>query len=161
MIYLSSYMIFRELDYRNPGSDPLLESAAQLILRDIYNDNLDTAHPITPVDQLSCILPPVSHDYCLEEDSELLGVGSLDFRAELEDTFLINRVVVVNHRRNQGLGRIIMSELEAVAAGLGKHNINLVAEDEVVGFYKKLGYQTLSEHPLHLNILTKKIFKVA
>lgn len=63
------------------------------------------------------------------------------------DTAKIQRVAVKRERRGQGCGRLVMEQIERLAARLGYANTLLDAQLQAVPFYSRLGYEIVSNEP--------------
>ncbi|UPV73993.1 GNAT family N-acetyltransferase [Halorussus limi] len=57
----------------------------------------------------------------------------------------VERVAVLKPHRGEGVGRVIMDELEAAAAEQGLSKLVMHAQSPVEGFYRDLGYETTSD----------------
>ncbi len=72
-------------------------------------------------------------------------VGAARLRAYDETTAKAERVAVAAAERGRGIGRRLMSALEAHAADAGYETVVLHAQVPVVGFYERLGYTATSD----------------
>ncbi|NSL50811.1 GNAT family N-acetyltransferase [Calidifontibacillus erzurumensis] len=75
-------------------------------------------------------------------DQRPVGTGrirSLDGFGKLE------RICVLKPYRKFGLGKVIINTLEEIAKEMGLSKVKLHGQTQAEGFYKKLGYQTLSD----------------
>lgn len=103
----------------------------------------------------------------LEEDSEHLVLYDGDYNPlaaariiEIsKDVYRIERVVVLKEARKQGLGRILMNEMERRIKENGGQKITLKSESTAVGFYKKFGYQKVGEEFLDYHIMHQTMEK--
>ncbi|MBM7699936.1 GNAT family N-acetyltransferase [Kurthia huakuii] len=79
----------------------------------------------------------------IENDTgEAVGTG----RVRLIDKYgKIQRVAVLKNFRQYGIGRVIILELEKLAAAQGATAAKLDAQVHAIGFYEKLGYDVQSE----------------
>jgi predicted GNAT family N-acyltransferase len=76
--------------------------------------------------------------------SEPVGAARLR-EYDAPDTAKVERVAVLEAERGTGLGRRLMDAVEEAAKAEGYGEILLHAQSPVVGFYKRLGYETTSE----------------
>ncbi len=53
----------------------------------------------------------------------------------------IERVAVLESRRNEGIGRALMERLESIARSQSVDRIRLHAQRQAAGFYRQLGYR--------------------
>ena len=72
---------------------------------------------------------------------EIIGVARLHFNAPEEAQ--IRLMAIKETYRKQDLGRLMMAEMEAIAKREGAVKVILHARDYAMGFYEKLGYQTV------------------
>lgn len=78
----------------------------------------------------------------LYDDHQPVGAGR--FRV-ISDTGKLERICVLPQYRGKGAGNIILETLEKLAAEKGLKKIKLNAQVQVENFYKKHGYQTVSD----------------
>lgn len=77
---------------------------------------------------------------------ELLGIASV---ARVESTYRLrpfaycDDVFVVDHARGRGVGRLLLCEVRAVAAGWGATSVLCGADPEVSGFYERSGFSVM------------------
>ena len=64
----------------------------------------------------------------------------------------MERVCVLASHRGRGAGRLIMEALESLAAKEGLEQVKLHAQTHAEDFYKKLGYETISDVFIEANI---------
>lgn len=67
------------------------------------------------------------------------------------DQLLIENVAVAPEHQGQGLGRHLLAQVEAIAAGLGHDRIRLYTNqrfEENITLYKRLGYRIDGEEPI-------------
>jgi len=78
----------------------------------------------------------------LYDDHQPVGAGR--FRV-ISDTGKLERICVLPQYRGKGAGNIILETLEKLAAEKGLKKIKLNAQTQAENFYKKHGYQTVSD----------------
>ncbi|GAA0380579.1 GNAT family N-acetyltransferase [Bacillus horti] len=78
-------------------------------------------------------------------DSKQAPVGAGRLRPISETDAKVERICVLSELRGQGIGLLMMQELEKVALERGIHTLYLHAQDHAEAFYQKLGYATVSE----------------
>ena len=71
----------------------------------------------------------------------------------------IRQTAVAAAYQRQGLGRRIMAQLEAALAARGFVSLSLHARSTAVGFYKKLGYETVGDEFIEVSIPHRKMAK--
>jgi predicted GNAT family N-acyltransferase len=71
----------------------------------------------------------------------------------------IRQTAVVAAYQRQGLGRRIMTQLEAALAARGFVSLSLHARSTAVGFYQKLGYETVGDEFIEVSIPHRKMAK--
>ncbi|WP_048146981.1 GNAT family N-acetyltransferase [Pyrococcus abyssi] len=91
-----------------------------------------------------------------EENGRILGelemlISEEMFLGKIRKICHVNVLMVHKDYRGKGIGRALMIEAERVARERGCELITVTPEDRAVGFYKKLGYETL---------IKEKIFEV-
>jgi GNAT superfamily N-acetyltransferase len=78
-------------------------------------------------------------------DSEIIGVGRLHFNSDIEAQ--IRYMAVKENYRGQGIGSLIIKELEKKAKVLGAKYIILNSRANVIRFYEKNFYQAIKKAP--------------
>ena len=73
------------------------------------------------------------------DGDELLGTGRL---VDAGEHARLGRIAVADSAQGRGIGRLVVSELEQQASRLGLSVVRLHAQEQVVGFYERLGYAT-------------------
>ena len=71
------------------------------------------------------------------------GTAGWCFLEDASDTVRIRKVFVAPDLAGQGLGRLLMREVERQSAGRGFRNAFVRANANAVGFYQALGYGTV------------------
>lgn len=81
----------------------------------------------------------------LYKDQKPIGTGRLFpyTGIDREHAYRIGRVAILKEYQGQGLGRVLMKELEDFGRELGAEYFWLNAQDNAVEFYRHLGYQSL------------------
>jgi predicted N-acetyltransferase YhbS len=75
------------------------------------------------------------------DDGEM--VGCVLFHPEGTDIGRLFQMAVTPSRQKQGLGQKLVRALEAEVLGRGFRTVTLHAREDAVGFYARLGYQTV------------------
>ncbi|WP_166238238.1 GNAT family N-acetyltransferase [Paenibacillus turpanensis] len=76
--------------------------------------------------------------------SEGEPVGTGRFKAYDESTAKLQRIAVLGSKRGAGFGRLVIEALENEAKSRGFAACVLDAQVQAEGFYKRLGYETVS-----------------
>lgn len=76
----------------------------------------------------------------LYDGGACVGVGRIFSETDQPDEYHIGRVAIKKECRNQGLGKIMMNELEKVALANKAHRVVLSAQVPAIGFYQSCGY---------------------
>ena len=71
----------------------------------------------------------------------------------------IRQTAVAEAYRGQGLGRRIMTRLETTLAARGFASLSLHARSTAVGFYEKLGYQTVGSEFIEVSVPHREMVK--
>jgi ribosomal protein S18 acetylase RimI-like enzyme len=79
-----------------------------------------------------------THLMLVDDGQRLLGVGRLHFNTIREAQ--IRYMAVDTPQQRQGLGSLLLRELESRARSLGAATIVLDARESALGFYRKHGY---------------------
>lgn len=87
-------------------------------------------------------------DYIVLLD-EKFPVATCRFYEIEKDSVMIGRVVVLPEYRNQGLGSRVIQEAEEWVREQGYKKIVLESRDVAVEFYRKLGYEVVSDQMIH------------
>jgi thioesterase domain-containing protein len=100
------------------------------------------------------------HRVIVDDIDNIVGVGRLHKYSQYQAQI---RYMAISHQvRGLGLGKLLINELESVAAQVGVKTIELNARDSAIGFYQRLGYvdegysHTLYDEVSH-NKMTKAI----
>jgi predicted GNAT family N-acyltransferase len=72
-------------------------------------------------------------------------VGSGRFRSLDEVTGKVERIAVLAEYRGEGLGRAIMTRLEAIARERGLERLVLHSQTRAAPFYERVGYERVGE----------------
>ena len=86
------------------------------------------------------------------EQGRLVGIGRLHQNNAVEAQ--IRYVAVATAYEGQGIGRLLVARLEALARERSCNQIVLNARDSVVGFYLRLGYRSIGTGPTLFGTLT-------
>jgi len=81
--------------------------------------------------------------FVLYDETKPIGAGR--FRLLDETTAKIERICVLPAARKTGAGRLLMEHIEQVAKQHGATKAKLNAQTHAEPFYKKLGYETISD----------------
>jgi predicted GNAT family N-acyltransferase len=73
----------------------------------------------------------------VQRAGRVIGTGRL---LEVDGEARLGRIAVDAAHRGEGLGAVVVAELEAAAAGAGLPRLRLHAQTPVVGFYERLGW---------------------
>jgi predicted GNAT family N-acyltransferase len=73
---------------------------------------------------------------------EAVGTGRVRF---IDHVGKLERICILEPYRKFGLGKIIIQTLETISFEKGMFSVKLHGQTQVEGFYKKLGYHTLSD----------------
>jgi ribosomal protein S18 acetylase RimI-like enzyme len=96
------------------------------------------------------------HFGLFDDDEPVASVSVIELSA---DHAKIRQTAVAPACRDQGLGRRIMTQLEAVLAARGFVTLSLHARTTAVGFYEKLGYETVGDEFIEVTIAHRKMVK--
>lgn len=106
---------------------------------------------------------PTTH-HVLVRDADGAPVGTARLLIDEPGLVHIGRVAVLEHLRDQGVGRILMDALEQIAAAEcaadGQVRIELSAQVSAIDFYRRLGYEIAPEQYLDARILHQDAHKV-
>ena len=69
-----------------------------------------------------------------------IATGRIYQKPDAEKTAILGRIAVVQSRRHEGLGSLVIRELESYAKDKGFERIELSAQERVKDFYRSLGY---------------------
>ena len=72
-------------------------------------------------------------------------IGAARLREYEDGVGKVERVAVLEPRREGGVGRALMAALEECAAALGLETLKLHSQTRAAGFYRDLGYQQRGE----------------
>lgn len=98
------------------------------------------------------------HRVIIDDIGNVIGVGRLHKSAQ--HTAQVRYMAIDEVGKGQGLGKLLLTELESIASKLGVHHIELNARDTALGFYLKLGYQNQGfSHLLYEQISHTKMTK--
>lgn len=78
------------------------------------------------------------------DDSNVIGYGSIQV---IDDVADLQRIAVLPGARREGLGRVLLEELLAKAAGLGATRILLevaATNDAAIGLYASFGFEEIA-----------------
>ncbi len=140
-------MLFKEIVY---GSDPYRRACAlrEAVLRAPLGLALTSEDLRGEADQLQ---------FGLFDDAELVAcVLAIPLSA---DHAKIRQTVVVPAFQRQGLGRRLITELEAALAARRFVSLSLHARSSAVGFYEKLGYTVVGDEFIEVTITHRKMVK--
>lgn len=84
-----------------------------------------------------------THLAAYDERGEPIGSGR--FRSLDEETGKVERVAVLADRRDSGLGRAIMGQIEAIARDRGVERLVLHSQTRAAPFYERVGYERVGE----------------
>lgn len=98
------------------------------------------------------------HRVIVDDMDNIVGVGRLHKYSQEQAQI---RYMAISHKiQGQGLGKLLISELERVAAQTGVKTIELNARANAVGFYQRLGYANQGySHTLYGEVSHDKMTK--
>ncbi|HHY72422.1 MAG TPA: GNAT family N-acetyltransferase [Bacillus bacterium] len=79
--------------------------------------------------------------FVLYDGKEPVGAGRV---RELGDVLKVERICVLDEYRGKGCGKLIMEKTEEIANDKNIKKLKLNAQTHAEDFYKKLGYETIS-----------------
>ncbi|MGM7680930.1 GNAT family N-acetyltransferase [Cytobacillus sp. Hm23] len=80
--------------------------------------------------------------FVLYDHNQPIGAGRI---RQLENTGKVERICVLSTSRKKGSGKMIMDKIEQYAIDQGIDKLKLNSQTHAEQFYKKLGYETVSE----------------
>ncbi|GAK39744.1 putative N-acetyltransferase [Paenibacillus sp. TCA20] len=93
------------------------------------------------------VLSPDAHHILIQDGQEMVATGRLIYYKK--DTAKLQRIAVLKPYRVNGYGRVLIMALEERAKELGLAYSLLDAQCQAEGFYKKLGYEVISDEPFY------------
>lgn len=81
----------------------------------------------------------------LHDEGEPIATGRLFPSSGEKDVWMLGRIAIVAERRGTGLGRVLITELERIAALEGAVRVELSAQVRASGFYERCGYRQVGE----------------
>ncbi len=87
---------------------------------------------------------------CFEDDDIMEGCCLLT--KEGEKTVRLRQMAVTSGLQGKGIGRVLMNFAENIARDRGFKKINMHARKNAIGFYEKLGYQTVGNEFFEVTI---------
>ncbi|WP_078549384.1 GNAT family N-acetyltransferase [Litchfieldia alkalitelluris] len=78
----------------------------------------------------------------VSQENEAVGTGRIRY---VDDLGKLERICILLTHRKQGIGNIIIRTLEEIALERGVNKVKLHAQTHAENFYKKLGYETMSD----------------
>ena len=91
------------------------------------------------------------HRMIIDMNNKIIGVGRIQIFDDNQSQ--IRYFAIKEAFRRVGLGKFLMSDLEKIAINNNSNSIVLNARENVIDFYKKLGYKTIKK----TNLLFGKI----
>ena len=116
------------------------EAAVAELWREVFPESPSWNHPETDIQRKLCIQRELFLVATI--DSRLVGTAMAGFDGHRGWVYY---VAVSPTRRRQGIGSALMKAVEEKLAAMGCPKLNLqvrASNDEVVAFYKRLGYET-------------------
>lgn len=99
------------------------------------------------------------HRVIVDDKDNIVGVGRLHKYSQ--EKAQIRYMAISDEYRGKGLGKLLVSELEQVAAQSGAKVIALNARDDAIGFYQQLGYVDEGyAHTLYDEVSHNKMAKI-
>ncbi|WP_410768124.1 GNAT family N-acetyltransferase [Fontibacillus sp. BL9] len=96
------------------------------------------------IDEFDRISPEVHH-VLVEVDGAFAATGRLTYYKD--NAAKMQRIAVRKNFRSLGMGKILLIALEELGRELGLTQSVLDAQCQAEGFYRKLGYETISTEP--------------
>lgn len=84
--------------------------------------------------------------YVLEQDGQLLGMGSLKELSPQEVE--LDMLFVAPEAIGQGVGRQLVEYVKGIAAASGYHTLFVESDPNAAGFYEKMGGQLVGHRPV-------------
>ena len=97
------------------------------------------------------------HFAAFDDEGVLRGV--LLLLPQTSEVIKMRQVAVDTEVQGQGIGRSLVAASEAWARWKGFKTIELHAREKPIQFYEKLGYETINDWFLEVNIFHKKMYK--
>lgn len=98
------------------------------------------------------------HRVIVDDMGKVVGVGRLHKTSQYHAQ--IRYMAISDELHDQGLGKLLIAELERLAAQAGVKTIELNAREKAVGFYQRLGYiNTGYSHTLYGDVSHDKMIK--
>jgi GNAT superfamily N-acetyltransferase len=126
-------------------SDPELLAAAAALRTSVFVDG-QGVDPALEADGRDAAATHV----VVQRDGAVVGTGRL---LENDGVAWLQRIAVDTAHRGQGLGAVVVRELEHAAASLGLPRLRLHAQVPVVGFYERLGWTAVGEPDVEAGIV--------
>lgn len=125
-------------------ADAALLAAAASLRHDVFV----TEQGVDPVVEADGADSDAVHSV-VERDGAVVAAGRLVVQGE---TARLGRIAVRADWRGSGLGAGVVRDLEGAAAAAGLHRLRLHAQEPVVGFYERIGWQAVGEPDVEAGI---------
>lgn len=90
-----------------------------------------------------------AHHLIVKDGDQVIGTGRLILK---DDQFIIGRIAVLPEERGQRIGDLIVRMLCARAFDMGAETITVHSQVQVMNFYKRIGFKTVSDVYQEANI---------
>ncbi|TDF35768.1 GNAT family N-acetyltransferase [Alteromonadaceae bacterium M269] len=94
------------------------------------------------------------HRFIRDQNGEVIAVGRLHFNTPEEAQ--VRHIAVSNDLRSKGLGKLIVSALEAVARANGVQRIVTNSRDTSIEFFESCGYEVDGNPTVELGVLNRQ-----
>ncbi|MDP4096873.1 GNAT family N-acetyltransferase [Paenibacillus sp. P96] len=86
-----------------------------------------------------------AHHFLIQDGGEMVATGRVTYYDD--ETAKMQRIAVLQNYRSKGYGRVLLLAMEERARELGLRYSLLDSQCQAEVFYKKLGYETISDEP--------------
>lgn len=107
----------------------------------VEEQNVPVEEEIDQYDRLT----GTAHHFLIQDGGEMVSTGRITYYDD--ETAKMQRIAVLKNYRSKGYGRVLLLAMEERARDLGLRYSLLDAQCQAEGFYKKLGYETISDEP--------------
>lgn len=135
---------FKE-EYAKEMSDIIITNMYEINIKDHGKDIIDRISKHFTEDEIKRNFPNRDKCFVAIENNKVLGTASISkFRGDESGTkYIILTVFVKMENHHQGIGKMLMQEIEKYAVSIGAKQLVIPASIYGLEFYQKLGYDYL------------------